>query len=196
MLKELDTALFLYLNNNYHDSISPFMLWATGDRAWIPFYIVIILLLIWRFRLKSIPFFILIAITITAADQFASSFMKPTVQRLRPCYEPTLIGKVHVVTNNCGGQYGFISSHAANTFALAMLLSLLVIKTRQPYAKSMSIFIFLWATLVSYTRIYIGVHYPADILVGAFAGMFIAWILFIVMKKLTINSKYHLFKVS
>ncbi len=175
MLKELDTAIFLYLNSHYHENISPFMLWATGDKAWIPLYIFIIALLIWKFRQKSLAILVLVALTITAADQFSSGFMKPTIQRLRPCYEPALAGKVHLVTEGCGGQYGFISSHAANTFALATLLSMLVLQTKQPYAKQITVFMFLWASFVSYTRIYVGVHYPADIICGALAGSFIAW---------------------
>jgi undecaprenyl-diphosphatase len=191
-LKELDTKIFLYLNSHYHDSISPFMLWATGDKAWIPFYVIIILLLIWRFRAKSIAFFVVIALTITTADQFASSFMKPTIQRLRPCYEPSLAGKVHLVTASCGGKYGFISSHAANTFALATLLSLLVIKTAQRNAKKISLFMFSWAVLVSYTRIYVGVHYPADVLCGALAGTFIAWILFLLYAKFAVKFKVNI----
>jgi undecaprenyl-diphosphatase len=177
MLQDLDTQLFLYLNSHYNDQISPFMLWATGDKAWIPFYVCIIGLLIWRFRAKSIPLFIVIALTITAADQFASGFMKPTVQRLRPCYEPKLVGKVHLVTPSCGGKYGFVSSHAANTFALAMLLTMFAKKFKQTYSTQITITMFAWATLVSYTRIYVGVHYPADILFGAIAGVLIAYLL-------------------
>lgn len=187
MLEELDRQLFLYLNQCYHDSLSPFMLWATGDTAWIPFYIIIIILLIWQFRIRAIAVLVVVAITITVADQFASSFMKPTVQRLRPCYEPALAGKVHLVTEGCGGKYGFISSHAANTFALAMLLSMLLFQTRQKNAKLLSMILFSWAFLVSYTRIYVGVHYPADIFGGAIAGMLIAWILVKVAKELKVK---------
>jgi undecaprenyl-diphosphatase len=187
MWQEFDRQLFLFLNHAYHDSLSPFMLWATGDTAWLPLYLLIIVFLVWKFRVKAVAVLVVIALTITVADQFSSTFMKPTVQRLRPCYEPSLVGKVHLVTEGCGGKYGFVSSHAANTFALAMLLTLLLRKNRQQYSKTISISIFLWAFLVSYTRIYVGVHYPADVIGGALVGISVAWLFAKVAKELNVK---------
>lgn len=193
-IKQLDTELFLFLNQIYHPIADVFMLWATGDKAWLPFYALIIGILFWKYRLKALVVLVFIALTITAADQFASGFMKPTCKRLRPCHEPTLTEKVHLVTPNCGGKYGFISSHAANTFALALFLSLLAKKEFFGVANqnkknyfSLVAALFFWAFVVSYSRIYVGVHYPLDVFFGALAGCFFAYFFVQIAKKMKLQ---------
>jgi undecaprenyl-diphosphatase len=193
-IKQLDTDFFLFLNQIHHPIADIFMLWATGDKAWLPLYALIIILLVWKYRLKVIVVLVFIALTITAADQFASGFMKPTCKRLRPCHEHTLIGKVHLVTPNCGGKYGFVSSHAANTFALALFLSLLAkkeflgvaIQRKKSYFLLVSA-LFSWAFVVSYSRIYVGVHYPLDIFFGALAGCFFAYLFVQIAKSMKLK---------
>ena len=106
-------------------------------------------------------------------DQFTSGLMKPFFERLRPSHEPALEGMVHMVSGYSGGKYGFASSHAANTFGIAMFLSCLL-KVEKPWIN----WLFLWAALVSYTRIYLGVHYPGDIIVGALIGVAFGWLVF------------------
>ncbi|HEY5124915.1 MAG TPA: phosphatase PAP2 family protein, partial [Ignavibacteria bacterium] len=102
------------------------------------------------------------------ADQ-SSVLVKNLVQRLRPCYDPALKGLVHLVNGECGGLFGFVSSHATNSFDVA-LLSLLFIKKRW-----YSISIIIWALVIGYSRIYLGVHFPGDVLCGSLLGAFIGW---------------------
>lgn len=110
----------------------------------------------------------MIALSITLADQFSSGFCKPYFMRFRPAQDPEIMYMVHVVNGYRGGMYGFISSHAANTFAVATFVSLLVRR------KEMTAVMFIWALIPSYSRIYLGVHYPGDIICGAIAGSVIA----------------------
>jgi undecaprenyl-diphosphatase len=118
-----------------------------------------------------------IALTILLADQITSTFMKPFFSRLRPTHDPELENLVHIVNGYRGGKFGFASSHAANTFGLAMFVFLLF-RNRSKHVA----WIFLWAAVVAYSRIYLGVHYPGDIIVGGFVGMICAF------------GCYHLFK--
>jgi undecaprenyl-diphosphatase len=99
--------------------------------------------------------------------------MKPFFGRLRPSWEPTLEGMVHIVDGYRGGSFGFASSHAANTFATATFLVLLF-RGKKPGM----VWLFIWCTLVSYTRIYLGVHYPLDILCGALVGAMLAFVVY------------------
>jgi undecaprenyl-diphosphatase len=108
--------------------------------------------------------------------------MKPFFQRLRPCHDPVIQHIVHVV-GDCGGQFGFASSHAANCFALAMAFYLLF------STKKLSFFLFLWAIIVSYSRIYVGVHFPSDLIVGALVGVMITILLWILINLITSNFK-------
>lgn len=171
-LKELDQELFLTLNS-YHNPFLDFIMYWFSDRyLWFPFYGLLLVFIIWKLRKKAIYAIVTIILTIIAADQFTSRFMKPFFQRPRPCHEEHLQSIIHMVTG-CGGKYGFVSSHAANSFGLAMICWLLFRK-KHPWVG----WIFLWAVPVSYSRIYLGVHYPSDVILGAIIGMIIAWIIY------------------
>ena len=146
------------------------MWWISGSKSWIPMYAVIVAYIIYKQRWKSIITLIFIALLVTLADQISVHGFKEVFQRLRPCHNPGLQDIVHIVNNKCGGKFGFVSSHAANTFAVAFFLSKLI-KYRY-----FSLFIFTWAAIVSYSRIYLGVHYPFDVLGGAFLGVFIGYL--------------------
>jgi undecaprenyl-diphosphatase len=167
-LKTIDEKLFSILNGIHSAFFDKVMWFVSGIPQWIPLYVLILGWIIYKFRWKSILIFITLALLITMSDQISVQ-IKLTVDRLRPCKEPEIRTWVHIVNGYCGGMFGFVSSHAANSFAMAVFTSFLL-KNRYYTA-----FILVWATLVSYSRIYLGVHYPGDILCGAILGALLAY---------------------
>ena len=158
------------------------MVFLSDKFVWIPLYAALIYLL-YRTKpqaIKAALFYVVLAVI--WADQISSSVLKPFVKRLRPSHVAEFKSWIHL-PNGEGGLYGFCSSHAANAFAVACCIFLL---TKN---KSIGIPLFIWAALVSYSRIYLGVHYPLDVITGAFVGISGAWILKkLVYDKLTKNS--------
>ena len=167
-LEKLDQQLFLSLNSINSPFWDPIMNAITGKLIWVPLYITILIFMAMKYKRKFYIFILFIILAAIMADQ-ASVFIKNLVQRPRPCHEPAIDAFVHMYNKQCGGMYGFVSSHASNSFDVAML-SLLVIGKRW-----FTIFIILWALIVSYTRIYLGVHYPGDVLCGSLLGILIGW---------------------
>ena len=118
-------------------------------------------------------FFFVIALMIIITDQGANIF-KDSFQRLRPCYNESIIDSLRLVKENCGGKYGFFSAHASNSFSLAIFFGLLFIN-RISYIIMITI---VYASLISYSRIYLGVHYPIDIIFGSFFGIFVGFVMY------------------
>jgi undecaprenyl-diphosphatase len=175
-LNQIDTQLFLFLNGLHNETFDPIMVWVSGKTTWWPFYLALLAYLVWSRRLQVIPILLFIALCVTLADQASVKLFKEVFERLRPCREPALEGLVHMVNGKCGGLYGFVSSHAANTFGVAMLL-LLIIKKNW-----FTVLVLVWATLVSYSRIYLGVHYPGDILGGTMLGMLCGYLVYLLFR--------------
>ena len=172
-IREWDKQLLIFLNSYHADWLDPVMYQFTKTWFWLPFYIFLIFLIIKNYKKESWVILVVIAIMITMSNEITSSIMKPYFARLRPSHDPSLEGIIHLVNGEQGGLYGFASSHASNTFATAMFLWLLF---RKRY--SWIPLLFLWAVVMTYTRIYLGFHYPGDILVGGAIGIFIAWLNF------------------
>jgi undecaprenyl-diphosphatase len=172
-LTQIDTQIFIFLNSFNSPFWDKVMWWISGTKSWIPMYLIIVAYIIYKFKWKAIITIVFIALVVTLADQISVKAFKEVFQRLRPCHNPNLQDIVHIVRNKCGGKYGFVSSHAANTFATAFFLSKLF-KNR-----NFSIFIFIWASVVSYSRIYLGVHYPFDVLGGAILGSIIGYLVYV-----------------
>jgi len=168
-IDQIDRSLFLFLNGMHSSFWDGVMWWISGNKSWILLYVLILAWLTWKYKRRMLILVFLIALTITLTDQLSVHLFKNVFQRLRPCHNAQIASLVHLVHNYCGGAYGFISSHAANTFGIA-ILSAGLLKN-----KYFSWFIFAWASLVSYSRIYLGVHYPGDILGGAVLGLLIGW---------------------
>jgi len=166
-LNQLDTQLFMLINESHNAFFDPMMYWLSDKLIWIPMYLLIIFLMIRRYKTRGVLMLLFIGIVIALCDQTASGFLKNTVQRLRPSHEPALAGLIHLSKAGTGGLYGFASSHAANVFGLATFLYFVL----DEKFKILKYWLFFWAILVGYSRIYNGVHYPGDVLVGSFIGV-------------------------
>lgn len=167
-LEAIDIEIFKALNAHYNAYFDQFMWLVSSRLAWIPMCLALIYVVFrnnWR---NGVAALILVALTITVCDQIASGVIKHAVERLRPTRTEELMGMVHTVKGYIGGMYGFVSSHAANSFGVAMLLALLFGN------KVFTWLIFVWAATLSYSRIYLGVHFPGDILGGAIVGILAA----------------------
>ncbi len=172
MLDRVDTTVFLFLNSLHSAFLDEVMWLVSGRLTWIPLYLAMIVIIIYKQKNRSVFIIPLLLLAVVITDQISVHCFKEVFERLRPCHDPSLEGLVHIVKGRCGGKYGFVSSHAANTFGLAFL-SLLILKLRW-----YSIMVIAWAVIVSYSRIYLGVHYPGDILGGALLGMLTGYALY------------------
>jgi undecaprenyl-diphosphatase len=170
-LIEWDKELLIFLNSFHTAWLDPVMLLITKTFFWLPLYAFLIYLMFRNFKKEAWLVLIGAGITILLCDQITSTFMKPFFARLRPSQDPTMAGLIHHVNNYKGGLYGFASGHAANTFGVALFVWL----TLKPVHKWIWV-IFIWATLMTYTRIYLGVHFPGDIIVGAAIGLGCGWL--------------------
>jgi len=144
------------------------MYWISTRIIWIPFYLWLLFIIIKNYKKQTYVILLCIAFLITLTDQVSTQLFKEVFHRLRPCH--ALGDSVHLVKGYCGGQFGFISSHAANSFGLAgFLIPLLKNKI-----KFFIILILFWASIICYSRVYLGAHYPADVACGAIVGYLLA----------------------
>ena len=149
------------------------MVLLTDMWVWFPLYLLLIYWVMKQYGKRCWWVFLVVGLVVFCSDQLASHVCKPLFHRLRPCFNPDLEGLVHLPKGLPGGRYGFVSSHAANTFGVAAFLTALLRKSN----KSIGWWLYAWALVSSYSRIYIGVHYPGDIIAGAALGVLIGLIL-------------------
>lgn len=178
-IENLDQQAFIFFNSLHNEFFDVVMYWVTLKYTWFPFYILLIVFLIWKYKLQGLYMVLAIALAVALADQFTSGFMKPYFVRLRPCYEPDLHGNIHVV-GGCGGKYGFASSHSANAFGFATIVWFLLKNSYKHLG-----WLFVWAAAVAYSRVYVGVHYPLDIIVGGIVGFLLGFLVYLIYRFVT-----------
>ena len=182
-LSHIDSDLFLFLNGLHTGWTDKVMVLITDMWAWIPIYLLLIYWSVKQYGKRCWWVFLAVALVILCTDQLASHVCKPFFHRLRPCYNTDFQDLIYLPKGMAGGKYGFVSSHAANTFGLAAFLTP-VLKRFNPWT---AIVLFLWAVISSYSRIYIGYHYPGDILCGAILGVLIGLILWKVFQLVVVR---------
>lgn len=183
----MDTSLTLFFNQMGQPWLDPIVMLLTKPLTWVPFYALLLLVLILRVkslglgkwdRFKTIILILIgAALCILVADQVASHLCKPLFQRLRPTHEPSLDGIVRIVQDYRGGLYSFFSSHAANTCALAVYFSLII--RRRP----ITVLLILFVAINCWTRLYLGAHYVSDILVGLIFGALVGYLVALLVSK-------------
>lgn len=178
-LIQLDQELLLHLNSFTSPLFDNFFWVVTSKSIWFPMYAFILYVIFRNQGVKGIITVFALALMVLLCDQISTNIFKEGFERFRPSHEPSIQGLVDLINGKRGGKYGFVSSHATNSFGLAVF-SLLLFRYRW-----YTLFILFWAALNSYSRIYMGVHYPGDILGGLILGSLIGWFVYWLYKKVS-----------
>lgn len=172
-LKDWDTALFLKINsdwtNPFLDNVFP---WWRDLTTWIPLYLFLLVFIFMNFGWKAWTWILFAALTLTITDQISSGILKDWINRPRPCGDEALMAHVRLLLNRCPTSGSFTSSHATNHFGAAFFFWF----TLKPWIKKWGYLFFVWAATISYGQVYVGVHYPMDVICGALLGCLIGYI--------------------
>lgn len=167
-LHEFDQWLFIQINGNLanpvFDALLPFMRTA---KHWAPLYLFLIVFALLNFRAKGIWWVVFLLATVAMTDMTGTYALKKVIGRVRPCNDLDFITNVRLLVDHCSNGYSFISNHAANHFGLATFIFI----TLRPLIGKWAAIGFIWATLIAYAQVYVGVHYPLDILAGSLLGL-------------------------
>lgn len=184
-LVKLDTELFVYLNGLGTESWDGFWMFYTTKFNWIPFYGLLLYLMYKRINNTKVFLYtlLIIVLMVTFTDQITNLFKRILVMRLRPCYNPEIENIIRLVKSTCGGKHGYFSGHASNSMAVAVFTSLML-RAKFKYIPYLLVF---WAIGMGYSRIYVGVHYPLDVLSGMLFGAFSGFLFYKLYKFVTLK---------
>lgn len=183
-LSDIDADALLAVNGLHTMFQDAFWWLVTAKWSSLLLALALVWILLHQNRRHALLVLAMVVLTVLVADQVSSGLIKHLVERLRPTHDPSLESMVHVVNGYRGGLYGFVSSHAANSFALSTFVALLMRR------KAVALSLFLWALLQCYSRVYLGVHYPGDIIGGIAVGVVVGWIVWRLMR--WIERRWHL----
>ena len=179
-LEKLDRWLFIKINsdlaNPFFDSLMPFMRYSMN---WIPLYVFLASFAILNFKGKGLWWILFFATTAALTDMTGTYLFKHNFERIRPCGDPDFFIHVRLLVNHCSSGKSFVSNHAANHFGMATFFFI----TAKPLIKKWALIGFLWAALVAYAQVYVGIHYPFDVLCGALLGVFFGTVTGIIFNK-------------
>lgn len=163
---QIDKSAFIAINNgmsnSFFDWLCPIL---RNQSTWYLLYAFFLYFIIRLYKKESWKIFLGIALMILCSDQFSANLVKNTFQRLRPCAEPSLSGITHHLIASCNG-FSFISAHATNHFAIAIFISFFL----KSYGRFLLPILIIWALSIAFSQVYVGVHYPLDVIVGAIVG--------------------------
>lgn len=174
-LDKVDKELMLLLNYDGGPTADAFWYIMSKKLVWVTLGAIFLFGMSNRNFREYIPIVLCLALTVTMCDQVSSSFIKPFFSRIRPSHNPEICDMLHYIGSYRGGRHGFVSSHAANAFGVATYVSLIFRRNK------ITVPLFLWSLLVGYSRIYLGVHYPGDVLGGAVIGVICGYVCYNVL---------------
>ena len=180
-----DREVFLAINGWNSPFFDHVMQFISGKLSWLPLFLVFLYFIIKSYGKKWWIVLLMAAFVVFMSDQTSVHLFKNVFERLRPCHDPALEGMVHTVNGRCGGLYAFVSSHATNVFAMGTFLLILL----PDFRKWMIPLVLIWTLSVIYSRVYLGVHYPLDVIAGSIWGAFLGWIIARFTRGLVLNSK-------
>ena len=173
-LQQADFGLLVFINRKLsHPWLDAILPWLRESILWIPLYLFLISWGLLNLGKKGLWWVAWAVLTVALSDQVSSGFIKNAVARVRPCRDPEVLPYITLRLENCSGAFSFTSSHAANHFAMAMFVfSTLALVTGTRFTR----WLFVWAAAIGYAQIYVGVHYPLDVLGGTLIGLGCGWI--------------------
>jgi undecaprenyl-diphosphatase len=179
-LEQWDQWLFIQVNdhqtNTFFDSIMPYLRIAY---YWTPLYLFLLVFITVNFKARGLWWCVLFLCTVSLCDMTSTNLFKEVFHRLRPCADADFFQNVRLIVDSCGGNYGFTSNHAANHFGMATFIFI----TLRPVIGKWVWLAYLWAAVIGYAQVYVGVHYPFDILGGAAIGLMFGWLLGVFFNK-------------